>query len=65
MQWLRHKGVEQDRAGRTEFSLAVGNHGRVSSKRRECISPAAGLGEKSPSDVTRRSRASMHIRDLL
>lgn len=27
IQWLSHKGVEQEHVGRTEFSLAVSNRG--------------------------------------
>lgn len=53
--WLRHKGVGQDHAGRPEFSVAVGNMGRVSFRGMECISPAARVGNKSPSDVTRQN----------
>lgn len=28
VQWLRHKGMEQGCVGSSEFSLAVGNHGK-------------------------------------
>lgn len=48
MQWLRRKGVEQDRGGRTEFSLAVGNHGESIFQAKGVHQPGCGTGREVP-----------------
>lgn len=38
VQWLRRRGMEQDRVGRMDFSLAIGGH-------RESIFQAKGVNQ--------------------
>lgn len=48
MQWLRHKGVEQDHVGRTEFSLAIGNRGKSIFQAKGVDQPGCGTRGEVP-----------------
>lgn len=47
-QWLRHIGAEQDHVGRTEFSLAIGNHGESVFQVKGVHQPGCRIGREVP-----------------